>query len=264
MTHLPSKPSSASEPRALVLLAAGQGSRLRPLTDTTPKSMLDIGGKTILETILDPLLDGPRREIVIVTGFESQKLSDFVQATYPSYDIRAVLNERYAVDTNILSTQVGVDALRSPDRGYFIIETDIIAPAHVWSSIIEQEDCLGSFWVTRDRYNRDLTGGIVDVNGAGNVTCIRYEPKYDTRFEGWPKMLGVLSVGPNEVSEDRRARAALAAQSFSQYYMQPWIENASELPCDAFDLGSEFAMSFNTQDAFETAKQAFLGLERGR
>ena len=257
MADFTTTPPHPSAPRALVLLAAGQGSRLRPLTETTPKSMLDIGGKTILETILDPLLEEKTREIVIVTGFEGDQLSAFIETAYPGKNIRTVRNARYAEDTNILSTQIGVEALRHPERGYFIIETDIIAPAHVWSGIVAQEDRLGSFWVTHDRYNPGLTGGIVNVDATGKVTDIRYEHDYNERFEGWPKMLGVLSVGPGEVAEDRRTRATLAARSFSQYYMQPWIENASRLPCQTYDLGRDFAMSFNTQDAFETAKQAF-------
>jgi len=258
MAHPATKISSPPEARALVLLAAGQGSRLLSLTETTPKSMLDICGVTILELILNPLLEGRPREIVIVTGFESARLTEFVRATYPGHDVSTVLNERYMEDTNILSTQIGVEALRNPERGYFIIETDIIAPAHVWSDIVEQENNLGSFWVTRDRYNPELTGGIVQVDVAGQVKEIRYEPEYDESFEGWPKMLGILSVGPDQVAEDRRTRAVFAQRSFSQYYMQSWIGNAANLPCQAYDLGSEFAMSFNIQDTFEAAKQAFL------
>ncbi len=48
-----------------MILAAGRGERLRPLTDTIPKPLLDIGGKTLIEVHLDRLAQAGFREIVI-------------------------------------------------------------------------------------------------------------------------------------------------------------------------------------------------------
>jgi len=48
-----------------MILAAGRGERLRPLTDTTPKPLLDIGGKTLIEVHLERLAQAGFREIVI-------------------------------------------------------------------------------------------------------------------------------------------------------------------------------------------------------
>ncbi len=252
----------AHKPRAIVLLSAGQGARLRPLTEKCPKSLLHIGDTPILQTILDPLLETGPREIIIVTGFKSQKVETWISTTYPEMPIRMVENGRFREDTNILSAKIGVDALHRPENGYFIVETDIIATPDVWRSIVAQEIRLGSYWVTRGVYGPGLTGGIVNVNAASVVTDIRYEPRFDPSFVGWPKMLGVLSVGPEEVSVDIEARDELAARSVSQYYMAPWIAHASRLPCSAFDLKDRFAMSFNTQEAFEEAQKCYALLNR--
>jgi MurNAc alpha-1-phosphate uridylyltransferase len=48
-----------------MILAAGRGERLRPLTDTTPKPLLDIGGNTLIEVHLERLANAGFREIVI-------------------------------------------------------------------------------------------------------------------------------------------------------------------------------------------------------
>ena len=48
-----------------MILAAGRGERLRPLTDTVPKPLLDIGGKTLIEVHLEKLSNAGFREVVI-------------------------------------------------------------------------------------------------------------------------------------------------------------------------------------------------------
>ena len=62
-----------------MILAAGLGARLRPLTDTTPKALVDIGGATMLETILKRLAAAGVTEVIINTHHLAEKLTDFIQ-----------------------------------------------------------------------------------------------------------------------------------------------------------------------------------------
>ena len=52
-----------------VILAAGIASRLRPLTNDTPKCLLDVKGKSLLERSMNALIDAGISEFVIVTGY---------------------------------------------------------------------------------------------------------------------------------------------------------------------------------------------------
>ncbi len=61
-----------------MILAAGLGKRMRPLTDTTPKALADIGGVTLLEVILKRLAKAGVTEVVINTHHLADKLSDFL------------------------------------------------------------------------------------------------------------------------------------------------------------------------------------------
>ncbi|ATU09261.1 bifunctional sugar-1-phosphate nucleotidylyltransferase/acetyltransferase [Methanohalophilus portucalensis] len=60
-----------------VILAAGQGTRMRPLTDRRPKVMLPIGNKPILEHIIDEAMAAGIREFVIVTGYMEDCIKDY-------------------------------------------------------------------------------------------------------------------------------------------------------------------------------------------
>lgn len=65
------------------ILAAGMGTRLRPFTDTNPKALFPIGGKTLIEWQIDMLHEAGIRHIVINVHHFAQKLIDFVRAAYP-------------------------------------------------------------------------------------------------------------------------------------------------------------------------------------
>lgn len=64
-------------PNPVFLLAGGFGSRLRPMTDHCPKPLLAIGGKPILETILDHFLEAGFKEFYIAVHYLSQQIKDY-------------------------------------------------------------------------------------------------------------------------------------------------------------------------------------------
>lgn len=59
-----------------VVLAAGRGERLWPLTEETPKPLLPIANKPILERTCEALVDAGIRQIILVVGFRSEKIRD--------------------------------------------------------------------------------------------------------------------------------------------------------------------------------------------
>ncbi|HEM5280374.1 TPA: NTP transferase domain-containing protein, partial [Streptococcus suis] len=56
-----------------IILAAGMGTRLRPLTLTTPKSLIKVGGETLIERQIKFLREACVNEIIVVTGYLSEK-----------------------------------------------------------------------------------------------------------------------------------------------------------------------------------------------
>lgn len=64
-----------------IIVAAGPGSRLMPITNEKPKCLLDVGGKTILERALGALGENGVEDIVVVSGYKSH-LIDYPDVTY--------------------------------------------------------------------------------------------------------------------------------------------------------------------------------------
>ena len=87
-----------------IILAAGTASRLRPLTLHTPKCLLKVGERTLLQRSMDALIQNGIREFVIVTGYLHEQIEDFVSRTYgDSIQVRFIHNKDYETTNNIYS-----------------------------------------------------------------------------------------------------------------------------------------------------------------
>jgi glucose-1-phosphate thymidylyltransferase len=60
-----------------IILAAGEGTRLRPFTMSKPKVMLPIGNKPILAYVVKALVDNGLNEIIIVVGYKKERIMSF-------------------------------------------------------------------------------------------------------------------------------------------------------------------------------------------
>ena len=78
-----------------IVLAAGEGSRLRPLTDDKPKCMVEYKGKPIIDYVLQALAENEIRDVVVVKGYKAERLERSA--------VRYYVNEDYA-STNMVHT----------------------------------------------------------------------------------------------------------------------------------------------------------------
>lgn len=75
----------------VILPVAGVGTRLRPLTLHLPKCLLPVAGNTILGHIIDSLADLSVSEYLFVTGYQSEKVTEYIEKAYPQLPSRFVL-----------------------------------------------------------------------------------------------------------------------------------------------------------------------------
>lgn len=101
-----------------VYLAAGEGSRLRPLTADRPKAMLDVGGVPLARRALESLRRAGVTEVVAVTGYRAEAFA-------PVRDLvsRELVNPRFADLGNVYSLWCARDVVRA---GCYIVNSDVL------------------------------------------------------------------------------------------------------------------------------------------
>lgn len=121
----------------VIILAAGQGTRLRPLTDDKPKCMVEVNGQSIIERQLDTMYScGVKKEdITIVAGYRSDVLID----RFGNAGIQIIVNEAYET-TNMVCSLMCAQHLMQAEEDVVVSYGDIIYDKIVFMKILEASD----------------------------------------------------------------------------------------------------------------------------
>ena len=118
-----------------VLLAAGVSARLRPLTDATPKSLLSVGGKPLLQRTLEILQLAGIQRCIIVTGYLHEVLEAFVQSLALNLEITFVHNPLFSSTNNNYSLWLSHAALNGDDM--LLLDADILFDPRILTRLQE-------------------------------------------------------------------------------------------------------------------------------
>jgi choline kinase len=110
--------------KTAVVLAAGRGERLRPLTDQIPKQMIRIGGMPIIGRMLSVLQTGGIEEFVIVTGYRERVIRDYVSKEFESVQLNFVRNEVYETTNTLWSLALAEELVKG--RPFFVLDGDLL------------------------------------------------------------------------------------------------------------------------------------------
>ena len=117
-----------------LILAAGMASRLRPLTNETPKCLLKIGQRCLLQRSIDALLAGGINEFVIVTGFMHEKIESFISATYPGLNVTFIHNEIFDSTNNIYSLWLARP--EAEGKSILLLDSDLLYDPEIIKRIV--------------------------------------------------------------------------------------------------------------------------------
>tara|TARA_Y100000310_G_scaffold345402_1_gene464512 strand:+ start:20884 stop:21606 length:723 start_codon:yes stop_codon:yes gene_type:complete len=121
-----------------LILAAGMGTRLKEHTTNIPKCLVPVKGRPILEIQLDALLANGITEVVLVTGYKSEKIVEFLGASTKFKDINFTLieNKEYATSNSGYSFWLAREELR--DKPYLHLNCDIIINSEVIAALLKK------------------------------------------------------------------------------------------------------------------------------
>lgn len=234
-----------------VILAAGIASRLRPLTDALPKSLLPVGGKPLLQRSLEALSHAGIDRCVIVTGYLREMIEDFVTTLHPPMDVEFIHNPAFAETNNNYSLWLTRPVVRGED--IVLLDADIVfhrniltrllSSAHTDALIIRTTGSLGHEEIKCDldndgavlrigkhldprkaagesvgieKFSAPVTARLFDVLARRHVYDEFYEASFQEMIDGGVRIYAVESGGlpcaEIDTADDLAAAEHLAQQ----------------------------------------------------
>ena len=178
-----------------MILAAGLGTRLRPLTDTTPKALIDVAGRPMIAFSLDLLRAAGIRDVVI----NLHHLGEQIRAALgdgAAYGVRIVYSEEHP----ILDTGGAIAAAREylSDDGFVVLNADTVIELDLGAVIDfhRQRAALATMVVRADA--EGVRRDDVRINGAQRIHRILGQPGLDAAADGLARCLyaGVQVFAP--------------------------------------------------------------------
>ena len=155
-----------------VLLLAGRGKRLGPLTEDRPKCMVEVGAASILNRALHALSECGVPEVVLVVGYRQGQVRDFVGNSFAGMRVRYVVNELHSSTNTAYSLWLAREFLRGE---VLLLEGDIVFDVHAIRRILATRDGDSAWAAVAIRPGRDE--GILlarnSVDHVGRVELIR-------------------------------------------------------------------------------------------
>ena len=166
-----------------ILLAAGMGTRLRPITLNTPKSLISINNKPLIERQIEFLQAKGVEEIVIVTGYLNEKFDYLMN----KYNVKLIYNDKYDKYNNIYSMFLVKEYLDDSyviDADNFLTTNFIIEkPAKSMYFSAFKKDVENEWKISFDETNKVIDIEIMDGKGSGYILSgVSYWSKEDAKI----------------------------------------------------------------------------------
>ena len=156
------------KPNKVVLMVGGLGSRLRPLTETTPKPMLKVGNKPILQTIVEKFAEYGFVDIIMCVNYKSHIIQDyFGDGSAFGVTIEYILEEQRMGTAGALSLLPSV-----PDEPFFVMNGDLLTNVN-FEHLLEyhtSQNALATMCVRE--YDFQVPYGVVNVEGSRILSIV--------------------------------------------------------------------------------------------
>lgn len=120
-----------------IILAAGMGTRLMPLTKEIPKALLEINETTLLERMIRNCIDAYISKFIVVVGYNRDKVIGLCPVLAKKYgvEIKTVVNEKYDVTNTSVSTYIATKMIEENPEDFILVNGDNVVDPEIISRI---------------------------------------------------------------------------------------------------------------------------------
>ena len=158
-----------------LIMAGGYGKRLGSKTKRTPKPLLKVGNKTILDIIIRKIKNAGLKKIFVSTHYLHEKILTHIQTKYNRFDI-SIINEEFPMGT------AGCISMINENNNYknlLVINGDVVSNVDIKSLISYHHDTKNDITLTIARYSYQIPFGLVELNKNYRLINIKEKPSID-------------------------------------------------------------------------------------
>lgn len=234
------KPSS--KPNMVVLMVGGLGSRLRPLTEETPKPMLKVGNKPILQTIVEKFAEYGFNEIVLCVNYKSHIIQDYF-GDGSAFGV----NITYIFEEERMGTAGALSLLTTlPNEPFFVMNGDLLTNINF--------DHLCNYHLTQNamatmcvrEYDFQVPYGVVNMEG-NTILSIQEKPVHKFFVSA-----GIYMLNPDVIRYIPK----------NQFYDMPSLFEAliqQDQKAVSFPI-REYWLDIGQMEEYERANQEYAGV----
>lgn len=202
-----------------LLLAAGTGSRLQPLTHDAPKCLTDVNGTTILERLVGCLRSHGFKRVVVVVGHLDLRIREALRTSVDDITIEFIHSPRYRTTNNIYSLWMARLAIQEP---FLLLESDLVFDSVLLDCMLEPDRIavsrllpwMNGTTVTLDPW-RQVTGIHVGGDQASDELMYKTVNMYSFSSASWRRVA-------------RRLDEYITADRVGEYYETVFAELVAE------------------------------------
>ncbi len=160
-----------THPNKVVLMVGGLGSRLRPLTETTPKPMLHVGGRPILQTIVERFASHGFTDIIMCVNYKADIIKE-----YFGDGSRFGVNIEYVLEKERMGTAGALSLLeKRPQEPFFVMNGDLLTNVNFENMLQYHLDNDAAASMCVREYDFQVPYGVVNIED-GKISSIEEKP----------------------------------------------------------------------------------------
>lgn len=244
-----------------VILAAGQGSRLRPLTDRLPKCLVPMYRRPMIEYQMEYLDRAGFRECVIVVGYLGDMIRRRIGSRFGRINVKYVTNEVYDRTNNIYSLWLARNELNDD---VLLLEGDLVYEYGLLQDVLRSRSLNVA---VVDRFRPPMNGTVIlEQDGVSTAMVLKSQQPPDFDFGRALKTVNIYALSRDSLSTaivpelDSYVSRGLTGEYYEAVMSD--LIGRGELQMAVHLTGSRMWTEIDTEDELREAEQQFAGLFR--